>query len=559
MFPGHGHQHMDMGRELYETEAVFRETVDQGLEYLRGELDFDLRSFLYPGPNDSAEPSVLLERPAVFQPAVFLVDFAVARLWQSWGIEPAACIGHSLGEYVAACVSGVLSYQDALRIVCLRGRLMEKSPDGAMLAISLPENQLSALLESEDGIWLSAVNAPSLCLVSGEPARISAFEERLTRDGVECSRVAATHAYHSGLMEGGVRPLVEAVAKAKLGPIKIPFVSNLTGDWIKEGEARDPEYWGLHLREPVRFAQGMERILRTPDQVLLEVGPGQIMTSLARMHDLCDPGRVLISSMRHPKAEVSDAAVLTGALARVWTAGVRVNWRGYYEAESRHRAMVPTYPFQRQRYWIDRIMTPVERGADSPGARRNIADWYYTRTWRRTRLAAGDSSTAPDRSAAAPCIAFVDGSDFARSCVDRLEGGGRRVIQVMPGSRFERAGDRISVDPRSQGDYLRLVDEVTRLDGFPAFVVHLWGTKPAPPSLREDDALAEELQYQGFFSLYFLIRALGETDTLQDVPVFAVTEGVQVKEPVIVTGATLVADGQLVRIIPPPPPAPPAT
>ncbi len=556
MFPGHGHQHMDMGRELYETEAVFRDVVDEGLEYLRDELDFDLQGFLYPAEADSADPAAVLDRPTIFQPALFLVDYAMAKLWQSWGVEPVACIGHSLGEYVAACVSGVLSYRDALRIVSLRGRLMEKSPDGAMLSIPFDEDHVRALLENEEGIWLSAVNAPSLCLVSGDPTRIAVFEERLTRDGVECSRVAATHAYHSGLMEGGVRPLVDAVGKAALGSLGIPFMSNLTGDWITESEARSPEYWGLHLREPVRFAEGMERILKMPDQILLEIGPGQIMTSLARMHDACDPGRVLISSMRHPKAEVSDAAVVMGAVARLWTAGGRLSWPGFYRDESRRRVTLPTYPFQRQRFWIDRVRKPVERVAGSLGPRRNIADWYYTRFWRRTSLSEGGPSTASDRGAEARCVVFGDGSDFARRCVERLKADGRQVFEVTTGARYERTGDRITLDPRSQADYQRLVGDLARDDGCPGLAVHLWGTTPAPASLRQEDALVDEVQYRGYFSLFFLVRALADAEASNGLRIFAVTEGVHdvtgaesiCAEKATVLGAVRVIDHEFTKV-----------
>ena len=384
LFPGQGAQYVNMGRGLYQTEPVFRQTVDECLAFLVSEMDFDLRAVLYPGEVTEAAAQ-RLEDTAVAQPALFVVEYALAALWRSWGIEPAACIGHSIGEFVAAVVSGVLEWPDALRLVTHRGRLMAQQPRGAMLAVPLAEDELRGRLNGADGLWLSAVNAPSLCAVSGAESSVGALERQLAGQGLECRRLHTSHAFHSGMMEAAVAPFVEAVRAVDLGEPRIPYVSNVTGTWITAAEVRDPAYWGRHIRQAVRFSDGLELLLADDRQVLLEVGPGQVLSSLARQQPRWHQQRLAVRSLRRPGEQAPDAAFLLGAVGRLWTGGVVVSWDKLHDGEARRRVELPTYPFERRRFLIERAPAAAARPR-ALGRLPSIDDWFAFPAWRLAAL-----------------------------------------------------------------------------------------------------------------------------------------------------------------------------
>ena len=353
LFPGQGNQHVDMGRELYESEPVFRREVDTCAAALRPHLGRDLRDLLYPRPEAREEAERWLARTRFAQPALFTVEYALARLWISWGVTPWAMAGHSLGEYVAACLAGVFSLADALALVAARGELMEGLPSGAMLSVDLPESDLRDRIEGT-GVSLAAVNGPSLCVISGREADVEPVWKRLEEDGVSCRRLPTSHAFHSAMMEPVLDRFSDLVARTPLHPPALPYLSNLTGRFITAGEATDPGYWTRHLRQTVRFADNLARLLEEGDAALLEVGPGKTLASLARRQERPGERRVVVSSMRHPAAPLSDAEALLEALGRLWLGGVATGWQGFYQAERRHRLALPTYPFQRRRFWIER-------------------------------------------------------------------------------------------------------------------------------------------------------------------------------------------------------------
>jgi amino acid adenylation domain-containing protein len=357
LFPGQGAQHVDMGGDLYRGEPVFRRAVDAGAELLAPRLGRDLRELLYPseGRRDAAERELRETRHA--QPALFVIEHALARLWMSWGISPAAMIGHSLGEYVAACLAGVFSFEDALALVAVRGELMQSLAAGAMLSVDLPEAELVEVIGTFPELSLAAVNGPSLGTASGPEPAIAALEALLTARGVSHRRLHTSHAFHSALMEPILGPFAEQVARMERRPPSVPCISNLTGSWLTAAEATDPGYWARHLRAPVRFGDGVARLLSEPlpagPPVLLEIGPGRTLASLVRQQAVAGAAPAAISSMRHPKDAEPDDAVLLKALGRLWLAGAEVDWRGFSAGERRRRVPLPTYPFQRRRFWID--------------------------------------------------------------------------------------------------------------------------------------------------------------------------------------------------------------
>ncbi|MCA1612830.1 MAG: condensation domain-containing protein [Acidobacteria bacterium] len=367
MFPGGGAQHVGMGRELYDCEPVFRDELDRCAELLRPQLGYDLRELLYPEESRAAEAARQLKRTKDALPSLFSVCYALARLWVSWGVRPAAMIGHSLGEYVAACVAGVFSLEDALRLVTARARLFEHLPAGAMLGLTVPEAEARALMEGRE-LSLAAINGPQSCVVSGAVAEVAALAETLAARGVEHRLLHIDAAGHSQMVEPILEPFSRIVAGLRMNEPQVPFMSNVTGRWITAAEAQSVEYWVRHLREGVRFGDGIAELLKEPSRVLLEVGPGADLSTLARSQmPAQDRLARAVSSMRHPQEQQSDCEVLLGAAGRLWLAGVELKWEETWRGERRRRVPLPTYPFERQRFWVDALKPQAAQPASGGG------------------------------------------------------------------------------------------------------------------------------------------------------------------------------------------------
>jgi amino acid adenylation domain-containing protein len=368
LFPGVGDHYPGMAAGLYRDEPVFRRELDRCADLLAPLLGTDLRTFLFPDGWDR-KPSAAgvdlkamlgrtdpfagspLARTALAQPVLFAVELALARLWMSWGVRPSAMLGYSLGEYVAACVAGVLSLEDALRVVAERARLIEALPAGGMLAVALPEPETAPLLTG--GLAVAAVNGPVLTVVAGPPDEIERLAGALAERGVAARRLPTTHAFHTRGMEpiaGAVRELLSGV---RLRAPEIPYLSDVTGTWIRAAEATDPDYWVAHLLRPVRFGDAVAELWGDPARAFLEVGPGQGLGSLALQHPAAPAGdRVVVPSLRGAWERREDGDVLLGALGRLWLAGCRVDWVGFHAGARRRRVPLPTYPFERRRYWV---------------------------------------------------------------------------------------------------------------------------------------------------------------------------------------------------------------
>lgn len=349
MFPGQGAQYVGMGRALYEREPVFRAELDHCAELLRSSLGVDLRELIYGDRLSPEESAARLAETRFAQPALFAVEYALAKLWLQWGVEPQAMIGHSIGEYVAACLAGVFSLADALRLVAARGEIMQRLPRGAMLAVSLTQAEAEQFLSEQ--VSLAAVNSPSLCVLSGAIEAIDAVEQRLAGAGVICRRLHTSHAFHSVMMEPALAEFAALVRSVELHAPQIPYLSNSTGTWITEAQATDPSYWAQHLRAAVQFSAGVSALLDDPAIVLLEVGPGQTLTALAAQQPGLD--RVALASLRPPKGEQSEIEFLLKTAGGLWRAGVEINWSTFYAGQPRRRVPLPAYPFERRRYWID--------------------------------------------------------------------------------------------------------------------------------------------------------------------------------------------------------------
>lgn len=351
MFSGQGAQYVNMGLELYQNEPIFREQVDYCSEYLKSRLELDLRQILYPKEVQFDEATQRLNQTALTQVALFVIEYALAQLWMAWGVFPHAMIGHSIGEYVAACLAKVFSLEDALSLVAMRGQLMQNLPTGAMLAVSLSELEVQPYLSEE--VSLAAINGPSRCVIAGLTDRIASLQTQLTAQGVVCRRLHTSHAFHSKMMEPVEVSFTEKVKQVELNPPQMPYISNVTGTWITAAEATHPSYWAKHLRQTVRFSDGLQVLLADSARILLEVGPGRTLRTLARQHPKKAAKQVILDSLHHPQESQSDVAMILSTLGQLWAIGVPIDWSGFYANESRQRLPLPTYPFERQRYWIE--------------------------------------------------------------------------------------------------------------------------------------------------------------------------------------------------------------
>jgi phthiocerol/phenolphthiocerol synthesis type-I polyketide synthase E len=350
LFPGQGAQRAGMGREVYAAEALFRREVDRCAEILAPEMGCDLRPILYP-PASSSDAAGRIEQTDFAQPALFVVEYALARLWQSWGVEPRAMIGHSIGEYAAACLAGVFELADALHLVAARGRLLRALPVGVMLAVPLPSAEVETLLDS--GLELAAINAPARCVVAGGERQIAVLENRLAERGSTSQRLRTSRGFHSALVEPAMAALAAEVRRVERRPPRIPFLSNVTGTWITAAQAVDPEYWSLQMRLPVRFADGLRELAGHTPRVLLEVGPGKTLTTLARQQGDGAVGATAIASLSDSLPAGEELAALLGAAGRLWLAGVALQGAALHTGYRRGRVHLPTYPFARRPYWIE--------------------------------------------------------------------------------------------------------------------------------------------------------------------------------------------------------------
>jgi len=358
MFPGQGSQYVNMGLNLYNHEPVFHEVVDECAEILKPLLGRDLREIMYPAPSDAygglrlrETAAISLQQTCFTQPALFVIEYALAQLWQSWGVKPEAMIGHSIGEFVAACIAGVFTLKDALMLVANRGRLMWELPAGAMLSVRLPAKHVEPRLSAE--LAIAAINGPSLCVVSGPTEAIAALQKQLETEEVVCRHLHTSHAFHSPMMDSIIAPFAEVVGKIKLSPPQIPFVSTVTADWITPQQATDPMYWATHLRQTVRFAESIQTLWQQPERLLLEVGPRITTTTLARQQAKDIKQQIAIASLGDNAENEAEWTALLKAVGQLWLAGISIDWSNFYQRETRQRIPLPTYPFQRQRFWID--------------------------------------------------------------------------------------------------------------------------------------------------------------------------------------------------------------
>jgi acyl transferase domain-containing protein/NAD(P)-dependent dehydrogenase (short-subunit alcohol dehydrogenase family) len=537
LLPGVGDHYVGMGRELYAAFPTFRREVDRCAEILRPLLGLDIREILYPKNRDWSkstnagidlkkmlagntqspedEDSRRLNQAANLQPALFTIEYALAQLWSELGVTPQAIVGHSMGEYVAACLAGVFSLEDALRLIVRRTQLVDQLPPARMLAVPLPEAELQSLLPGD--LSISLINGPSLCVVAGPAAAVEEFSRTLAARGVIFRAVQNTHAFHSRLMDPIVVAFEAEVRKVRLNRPKMLFASNVSGRWISDVEAVDPAYWARHLNHTARFNDALRTVWQMDAPLLLEAGPGKTLGVLANQHPdkQSAEAALAISSLRHHYENQPDSEVLLNAVGRLWLASAEIIW-GKLPADGRRRKVpLPSYPFERQNFWL----TPSAAGAEtrvreSNPAPLNIDRWFHAPSWERTAFVEG---SAADHSGILWLI-FSDRHGNDHGFREALAQNGATVECVRFGSALENRVDGvIEINPRGFEDYLYVFRKIKHAPWTGIHIVHL--------GCLGDPAIREGAQDFGFFSLLQIARVVGELNISTPVKIAVVSSG----------------------------------
>jgi acyl transferase domain-containing protein/thioesterase domain-containing protein len=501
MYPGGGAQYFQMGRGLYEREPVFRQEMDRGFRLLRERHKVDLAPVFLAEAAARDATVIELNKPSVQLPLIFLLGHALTRLWEHYGVTPAAVVGHSMGENTAACIAGVFSFEDALGLVLLRGQLMDEVPEGAMLSVSMPARELAPLLG--DQLDLATSNSPQLSVASGPAPLIDQLAARLAALGIDSQRVRINIAAHSRMLDGILGRFRDYLRSIKLGEPKLPIVSNRTGQWLPPARARDAEYWVEHLRNTVLFADGVDTLLEASDRVFLEVGPGNILGSFVRQNPKA-PAQRVFSSLRHPDDTSGDDVYLRAVTARLWAVGVPVKLEAMWSTP-RRRVPLPTYPFQHQSYWI----TPGTHAAQSSAADERpmrLADplaWFRAPRWVQQGILETDDAPAT-------WLVFQTREPVAEALVARLRARGDRVVAVLSGDTFARLDETtFTIAPEAGGvGYGELIEALTEVNLLPDKVLHTW-LLTWDQAFRPGSTFIHRNQEYGFYSLFHLAQALG--------------------------------------------------
>ena len=497
LFPGQGKAYTDLGYDLYRDEPRFREEVDRCCSRLVPLIGADLRDLMF--GQEGMDASIY--RPLFWQTALFTVEYAMAQLWMSWGIKPAAMIGHSLGEYVAATLAGVIERDDALLLVAERARRTEDLEEGAMLAVPAREDEIYPYIK--DGISLAAVNGPELCILAGPTSEIESLYQQIAF--LNPIRLDASHAFHSRLVEPLMEPLTRIASRMRLSRPQIPFISNVTGSWMSDQDATDPGYWARHVRSTVRFNDSLQEALKKPNSVLLEVGPGKVLSELARR---IYPETTTFASM----AGEPCGRALAQTVGRLWCEGIAIDWLKYYETEDRRRVPLPTYPFERQRYWVTtQEGSEVTASGDLLALKDSPEKWLYATNWKRTnplpRPEFGNNSFA------ASWLVFSEAEGTSAELASKLRQHGQTVREVRRGTAFQQGADSFTLNARNPEDYQRLLQ--LQGEDFPQRIIYAW-------DFRHDGEISLAA---GFDSLIYLAQAVASSEKAVTVRLALISSG----------------------------------
>lgn len=519
MFPGGGAQYAGMARDLYATEPVFADWMDRGLAILQPKLDYDLRALWLPDPGDVAAADARLKRPSVQLPLIMITEYALAQLFQSWGVQPAALVGHSMGENTAACLAGVMSFEDCIGLVHLRGQLFDTIAPGGMLSVPLPEAEVRSLLTGD--LDLASVNAPGLCVVSGPDAALTGLAARLAAREVETTRIAIDIAAHSRMLEPILARFGDYLRAIRLNPPALPILSNRTGVALTAAQAVDPDYWVAHLRGTVDFQACMATLTAEPGRVYLEMGPGRALSSLAQANGVA-AGQV-VPALRHPDQKIADDAWHMATIARLWACGVPVDWEPVWGGAARQRVPLPGYAFQRKTYFIEPGVQAAAEVRALPERIADMTDWGYVPHWRPVE--AGFDIDDLDSAERQVWLIFTDETGPGALAAARLRRAGHDVTCVRTGDAFGRDGQGYVLSPeRGRVGYDLLIRDLVARGNAPTRIAHFW-LMTGDETFRPGSSFLHRNIEQGFYSLLFLAQAMADENLPRPIHLSVFTSG----------------------------------
>ncbi len=521
LFSGQGTQYVGMAADLYRSQALFRTEVDRCAALLLPLIGRDIRQVLFAEEQEQPAAERFLQATSLTQPALFVVEYALARTMIAIGIVPVACIGHSLGEYVAACIAGVFSLEDGLRLVVRRGELMQEMAKGAMTAVSMAPGEIPAELLS--GLSVAAVNTAHSCVLSGPSELVAEAEEKLGRRGVTCKRLHTSHAFHSAMMTPVAQRFAREFSAVDLHPPAIQLIANVTGTWMTDREATDPGYWCEHLLRTVRFADGLATLFAGAPLALVEIGPGHTLASFALGHPLRTADHTVCSVLPNAQqARNSDADrgnSFAACLGKLWLSGARIDWLALHGGENRHRIPLPTYPFERQRFFIAPESGTGPMGTTGSKVRRDPADWFYRPSWKRGTIPAGQDLKPIKR-----WLVFTDSLGLGRTLGKTLQDDGVSVRFVAAADGLPPAeNDGYTIDPRDKHAYLRLLQELAGDGNYPDAIIYCWSLNAlATPSSPDSIGAGRVVCYD---ALILLAQSLEQCRPGQRIALTVVTAG----------------------------------
>jgi amino acid adenylation domain-containing protein len=474
MFPGQGSQHPGMADHLYRHETVFKQAFDTCAAILEPLLELDIRQVLFEGnAGRDAHIAHNIDETWLTQPILFSIEYALAKLWMSSGVLPEAMIGHSLGEYVAATLSGVFKLEHALALVAARGKLIWSLDAGSMLAMSLSAQAITPYLSNK--LSLAAVNAANAFVLAGPVAEVDALSDRLKFEGIEHQKLSTSHAFHSCMLDPVLGEFEALLRTIDMQVPTLPFISNVTGDWITPSQAIDPVYWVRHMRETVLFDQGITTIMGQADSLLIEVGPGATLGALSRRHPAAARCRAIINTLprrNQISTESEEVLLWNDNLAKLWCAGYEPDWLQCWPEQRRARIPLPLYPFENTRHWIDATPHEHRRASINTVRKQPLDKWFYIPDWEQTRWPALTPATS-GQDVKPSWLVFSDDSLLCKQLIEQLRAHGHQLTLVKRGSAFQVVlPEMIVIDPDQSTDYALLFDSLKN-EKF-HHVLHAW-------------------------------------------------------------------------------------
>ncbi len=511
LFPGQGAQFLGMGQNIYTHEKFYRDVVDYCAEHLHKLLGLDIRTLIHIDQTQPNNPeSELLQQTANTQPALFVVEYAMAKLFMSWGIEPTAIIGHSIGEIVAACLANVFSLDDALVLVANRAKLMQQCDPGKMAAVFQSESEL--LNKLDFGVEIAAVNGPNACVVSGSTEQMAQFLEKLNSENVITHQLKTSHGFHSWMMEPAIPGFRSVVNSMELNRPEIPIISNTTGLPLTDDQATNADYWAEHIRRPVRLSDSIDYVRNNFESLFLELGPGTGLSDLVKQHDSDLSTTSILDTKSTPQKNNTNVAL--AALGKFWCSGANIHLDNFYSNSNCKKLTLPGYPFERLKYW-------AESGESKTRSRTELK--LYETGWRKQEIENSES-----RIESQTWLVFRDEVGLGQKICDRLKADNNRVVELIPGQAFsEIEADVYRIRPTSKEDMKSVLLKLKAgRDNLTPRVLHLWSVTGTDGEHNSIEAF-KNANTLGYHSIISLIKAALDLKICDDFDISIVVDGLR--------------------------------